>query len=146
MLDRLTDSGRGVIDAARAEVRRLKHRDVGTEHLLLGLFHDRDGMAAQALYQLGIDEDMVRSDVTSIVGVGEKEPKGVIPLDPYAKKVVELAYREASRLGHEQVGPEHILLSIQRNAFGTAPKILANHLRDPRDVWRTVLDLMRTRV
>lgn len=145
MFDRLTDTARGVIDAAGSEARDLRHASVGTEHVLLGLFHARDGIAAQALNQLGLDEETVRSDVIAIVGVGEREPTGNIAFSQHAKKVLELSLREAWQLGHDQIGAEHILLAIQRVSASGAATILANHVQDTDDISRTLLQLMKAR-
>ena len=142
MFERFTDAARAVVVSASTEARDLKHGRIGTEHVLLGLFHSQGDVAGQALAQLGITAKMVRADVISIIGVGEDVPTGHIPFSRRAKKVLELALREALQLSHNYIGTEHILLAIEREADGVAARILATHIEDMQDIRRTVKALI----
>jgi ATP-dependent Clp protease ATP-binding subunit ClpC len=142
MFERFSDTARGVVVKSQEEARGLQHNYIGTEHVLLGLLNSPSGIAAQALSQLGITADMVRDDVVTQVGRGEGTPSGHIPFTRRAKKVLELALREALQFGHNYIGTEHILLAIEREGDGLAAKILADHVRDPSDVPRTVKALI----
>jgi len=124
MYERFTDRARRVIVLAQEEARMLNHHFIGTEHLLLGLLHEDEGVAAQALTQLGVSLDNVRSNVRTVIGQGDVPPVGHIPFTPRAKKVQELALREALQLGHNYIGTEHILLGLIREGQGVGATIL----------------------
>jgi ATP-dependent Clp protease ATP-binding subunit ClpA len=145
MFERFTDNARAVVVAAQNEARYFKHSRIGTEHILLGLFNSPSGIAVDALQQLGITRDMVRADIESMIGKGDGAPSGHIPFSPRAKKVLELALREALQLSHNYIGTEHILLALEREGDGVAVKILASHVENTRDVVRTVKGLIAER-
>jgi ATP-dependent Clp protease ATP-binding subunit ClpA len=125
MFERFTDRARRVVVLAQEEARLLNHNYVGTEHLLLGLIHEGQGVAAKALELLGIRLEAVRAQVEEIVGRGQQAPTGHIPFTPRAKKVLELSLREAKQLGHNYIGTEHILLGLIREGEGVAAHVLA---------------------
>ena len=110
LFERFTDRARRVVVLAQEEARLLNHNYIGTEHILLGLIHEGEGVAAKALESLGISLEAVRSQVEEIIGQGGSSPSGHIPFTPRAKKVLELSLREALQLGHNYIGTEHILL------------------------------------
>jgi ATP-dependent Clp protease ATP-binding subunit ClpA len=126
MFDRFTDRARQVIVLAQDEARLLKHNYIGTEHILLGLLCEEDGIARRVLESLGVSADAARVQILRIVGEGEGEavPAGQIPFTPRAKKVLELALREGLSLGHDYIGTEHILLGIARENHGIAARVL----------------------
>jgi hypothetical protein len=124
MFRRFSPRAREVIISAQQEARALHHNYIGTEHILLGLVRDREGAAGQALHVLGISPDTVREQVLDIIGEGKQEPAGHIPFTPRAKKVLELAVREAVQLGHLYVGTEHILLALIREGDGVGWHVL----------------------
>ena len=124
MFRRFSPRAREVIISAQQEARALHHNYIGTEHILLGLVRDREGAAGQALHVLGISPDTVREQVLDIIGEGKQEPAGHIPFTPRAKKVLELAVREAVQLGHLYVGTEHILLGLIREGDGVGWHVL----------------------
>jgi ATP-dependent Clp protease ATP-binding subunit ClpA len=124
MFERFTDPARRVVVLAQEEARLLNHNYVGTEHLLLGLIHEGQGVAAKALELLGIRLVAVRAQVEEIVGRGHLAPTGHIPFTPRAKKVLELSLREAKQLGHNYIGTEHILLGLLREGEGVAAHVL----------------------
>jgi hypothetical protein len=124
MFERFTDRARRVVVLAQEEARLLDHDFIGTEHLLLGLIHEREGIAARALTALDISLEAVRQEVTEIVGRGEELHGGHIPFTPRAKKVLELSLREALQLGHNYIGTEHILLGLIREGEGVAAQVL----------------------
>jgi hypothetical protein len=124
MFERFTDRARRVVVLAQEEARHLDHNYIGTEHILLGLIHEREGVAARALTELGISLEAVRSEVVEIVGHGAEAPTGHIPFTPRAKKVLELSLREAMSLGHNYIGTEHILLGLIREGEGVAAQVL----------------------
>jgi ATP-dependent Clp protease ATP-binding subunit ClpA len=124
MFERFTDRARRVVVLAQEEARLLNHNYVGTEHLLLGLIHEGQGVAAKALELLGIRLEAVRAQVEEIVGRGQMAPTGHIPFTPRAKKVLELSLREAKQLGHNYIGTEHILLGLLREGEGVATHVL----------------------
>jgi ATP-dependent Clp protease ATP-binding subunit ClpC len=124
MFERFTERARQVIVLAQEEARNLKHNYIGTEHLLLGLLREADGVAARVLGSLEVSLEEVRGEVARIVGEGEHESQGQIPFTPRAKKVLELALREALSLGHNYIGTEHILLGLVRESEGVAARIL----------------------
>ena len=124
MFERFTDSARRVVVLAQEEARLLNHHYIGTEHILLGLVHQDEGVAARALRSLGIRLDPVRSQVLKTVGKGRRSPSGHISFTPRAKKVLELSLREALHLGHNYIGTEHILLGLIREGGGVAAQVL----------------------
>ncbi len=124
MFERFTERARQVIVLAQEEARMLRHNYIGTEHLLLGLLREADGVAARVLGTLDVSLEEVRGEVTRIVGEGDHESQGQIPFTPRAKKVLELALREALSLGHNYIGTEHILLGLMRESEGVAARIL----------------------
>ena len=124
MFERFTDRARRVVVLALEEARLLNHNYVGTEHLLLGLIHEGQGVAAKALELLGIRLEAVRAQVEEIIGQGQSAPTGHIPFTPRAKKVLELSLREAQQLGHNYIGTEHILLGLIREGDGVAARVL----------------------
>jgi hypothetical protein len=125
MFERFTDRARRVVVLAQEEAVGLKHNYIGTEHILLGLIREREGVAARALESLGISLEAVRSEVEEIIGQGQSAPTGQIPFTPRAKKVLELSLREALQLGHSYIGTEHILLGLIREGEGVAAQVLA---------------------
>ncbi|MGI5939445.1 MAG: ATP-dependent Clp protease ATP-binding subunit [Thermoleophilia bacterium] len=125
MFERFTERARQVVVLSQDEARGLRHNYIGTEHLLLGLLRESDGVAAKVLGGLEVGLEEVRNEVTRIVGEGEHGPAGQIPFTPRAKKVLELALREALSLGHNYIGTEHILLGLVRESEGVAARILA---------------------
>jgi ATP-dependent Clp protease ATP-binding subunit ClpA len=126
VFERFTDRARRVVVLAQEEARLLNHDDIGTEHLLLGLIHEGEGVAAKALESLGISLEAVRAQVEEIIGQGQSAPTGHIPFTPRAKKVLELSLREALELGHNYIGTEHILLGLLREGEGVAAQVLVN--------------------
>jgi prophage maintenance system killer protein len=141
---RFTDRARQVMVLTQEEARLLNHNYVGTEHLLLGLLRERNGVAAKALASLGISLAAVRAQVEEIIGRGERGPTGHIPFTPRAKKVLELSLREALQLGHNYIGTEHILLGLLREGEGVAAQVLvklgAGHARLRKQVLRLLAD------
>jgi ATP-dependent Clp protease ATP-binding subunit ClpC len=142
MFERFTDRARRVVVLAQEEARRLNHNYIGTEHLLLGLIHEGEGVAAKALESVGTDLESVRQQVEEIIGQGQQAPSGHIPFTPRAKKVLELALREALQLGHEHIGTEHILLGLIREGEGVAAQLLVKLGADLNRVRETVLGLV----
>jgi ATP-dependent Clp protease ATP-binding subunit ClpC len=130
MFERFTDRARRVVVLAQEEARLLNHDYIGTEHILLGLIHEREGVAARALTGLGISLEAVRAQVEEIIGQGESAPTGHIPFTPRAKKVLELSLREALQLSHNYIGTEHILLGLVREHDGVAAQVLAEQGAD----------------
>jgi len=124
MFERFTDRARRSVVLAQEESRRFNHNYIGTEHLLLGLLAEEEGVAAKTLVALGLTHDAVRRAVDDRVGVGTEAPKGHIPFTPRAKKVLELALREALKLGHDYIGTEHILLGLLTEGEGVAAQIM----------------------
>jgi hypothetical protein len=124
MFERFTDRARRVVVLAQEEARMLNHNYIGTEHILLGLIREREGVGARALESLGISLDAVRLQVEGIIGRGQEAPSGHIPFTPRAKKVLELSLREAVQLGHNYIGTEHILLGLIREGDGVAAQVL----------------------
>jgi ATP-dependent Clp protease ATP-binding subunit ClpC len=130
MFERFSDRARQVVVDAQHEARTLKHNYIGTEHLLLGLLKEPDGASRRALNTLGVRLEETRAQVAEIIGQGDEVTTGQIPFTPRAKKVLELALREALFLGHDYIGSEHILLGIVRVNDGVAPRILLDHGAD----------------
>src|SRR3954462_6504706 len=124
MFERFTDRARRVVVLAQEEARMLSHNYIGTEHILLGLIHEGEGVAAKALESLDISLEAVRAQVEEIIGQGQQAPSGHIPFTPRAKKVLELSLREALQLGHSYIGTEHILLGLIREGEGVAAQVL----------------------
>jgi hypothetical protein len=124
MFERFTDRARRVVVLAQEEARLLNHNYIGTEHILLGLIHEGEGVAAKALESLDISLEAVRAQVEEIIGHGEEKPSSHIPFTPRAKKVLELSLREALQLGHNYIGTEHILLGLIREGEGVAAQVL----------------------
>jgi ATP-dependent Clp protease ATP-binding subunit ClpC len=125
MFERFTDRARSVVVLAQEEASMLRHNYIGTEHILLGLIRDGDGVAAKVLQALGISLEAVRQQVKEIIGQGKEEVKsGHIPFTPRAKKVLELSLREALQLGHNYIGTEHILLGLIHEGQGVAAQVL----------------------
>ena len=119
MFERFTDRARRVVVLAQEEARMLNHNYIGTEHILLGLIHEGEGVAAKALESLGISLEGVRQQVEEIIGQGRQAPNAHIPFTPRAKNVLELSLREALRLGHNYIGTEHVLLGLLELEGGT---------------------------
>jgi hypothetical protein len=142
MLERFTDRARRVVKLAEEEARMLNHDYIGTEHILLGLVHEGDGVAAQVLESLGISLDAVREQVVEIIGRGEQVPPEVIPFTPRSKKVLELSLRESLQLGHDYIGTEHILLGLIREGDGVAAQVLVNLGADLNRVRQQVIQLI----
>ncbi|WP_300084018.1 ATP-dependent Clp protease ATP-binding subunit [Propioniciclava sp.] len=142
MFDRFTDRARRVIVLAQDEARMLNHNYIGTEHLLLGLIHEGEGVAAKALESLGISLEAVRAQVEEIIGQGQQAPMGHIPFTPRAKKVLELSMREALQLNHPYIGTEHILLGLIREGEGVAAQVLIKLGADLNRVRNQVLQLL----
>ncbi len=124
MFERFTDRARRVVVLAQEEARLLNHNYIGTEHILLGLIHEGEGVAAQALESLKISLESVREEVESVIGQGGSAPSGHIPFTPRAKKILELSLREALKLKHNYIGTEHILLGLLREGEGVAAQVL----------------------
>jgi ATP-dependent Clp protease ATP-binding subunit ClpC len=124
LFQRFSDSARRVVVLAQEEARKINHNYIGTEHLLLGLIQEGEGIAARALETMHVELDAVRSQVVEIIGLGSTPPSGHIPFTPRAKKVLELSLREALQLGHNYIGTEHILLGLIREGEGVAAKVL----------------------
>ncbi|MCW2937942.1 MAG: clpC [Actinomycetia bacterium] len=124
MFERFTDRARRVVVLAQEEARLLSHHYIGTEHILLGLLHEGEGLAYRALDEVGIGLEVARAEVETVVGRGKSEPSGHIPFTPRAKKTLELSLREALQLGHNYIGTEHILLGLIREGQGPAIEVL----------------------
>jgi len=142
MFERFTDTARRVVVLAQEEARMLDHDYIGTEHILLGLIHEGEGVAAEALRTVGIGLDAVRGQVEKIIGRGQAAPSGHIPFTPRAKKVLELALREALQLGHNYIGTEHILLGLVREGEGVAAQVLQKLGADLNRVRQAVIRLL----
>jgi ATP-dependent Clp protease ATP-binding subunit ClpA len=142
MFERFTDRARQVVALAQEEARMLNHGWIGTEHILLGLIHEGDGVAARSLESLGISLDAVRQQVEEIIGRGQQAPSGHIPFTPRAKKVLELSLRESLQLGHNYIGTEHILLGLLREGDGVAAQVLVRLGADLNRVLRQVIQLL----
>src|SRR5680860_518427 len=142
MFERFTDRARRVVVLAQEEARMLSHNYIGTEHILLGLIHEGEGVAAKALESLGISLEAVRAQVEEIIGQGQQAPSGHIPFTPRAKKVLELSLREALQLGHNYIGTEHILLGLIREGEGVAAQVLVKLGADLGRVRQQVIQLL----
>jgi len=142
MFEVFTDRARRVVVLAQEEARMLNHNYIGTEHLLLGLIHEGEGVAATALESLGISLQDVRQNVEEMIGRGQHELSGHIPFTPRTKKVLELSLRESQQLGHDYIGTEHILLGLIREAEGVAAQVLVKMGADLNRVRQQVLQLL----
>jgi len=142
LFQRLTDRARRSMALAQDEARLLRHNYIGTEHLLLGLLHEGDGVAARALESMGISLDGARGQVKEIIGRGNDSPAGHIPYTPRAKKVLELSLREALQLGHHYVGTEHVLLGLLREGQGVAAQVLTRLGAEHAQVREHILGLL----
>ena len=142
MFERFTDRARRVVVLAQEEARLLNHSYIGTEHILLGLIHEGEGVAAKALESLSISLEAVRAQVEEIIGQGGSSPSGHIPFTPRAKKVLELSLREALQLGHNYIGTEHILLGLIREGEGVAAQVLVKLGADLSRVRQQVIQLL----
>jgi ATP-dependent Clp protease ATP-binding subunit ClpC len=142
VFERFTDRARRVVVLAQDEARMLNHNYIGTEHLLLGLIQEGEGVAAQALDALGISLADARRDTEEIIGQGPAAPTGHMPFTPRAKKVLELALREALQLGHNYIGTEHILLGLVREGEGVAAQVLQKLGADLARVREIVVELL----
>ena len=142
MFERFTDRARRVVVLAQEEARLLNHNYIGTEHILLGLIHEGEGVAARSLEGLRIDFESVRHQVVEIIGQGSQAPSGHIPFTPRAKKVLELSLREALQLGHNYIGTEHILLGLIREGEGVAAQVLVKLGAELTKVRQTVIQLL----
>src|ERR671925_379134 len=143
MFERFTDGARRVVVLAQEEARMLNHNYIGTEHILLGLIHEGEGVAAKALESLNISLEAVRQQVEEIIGQGQAAPTGHIPFTPRAKKVLELSLREALQLGHNYIGTEHILLGLIREGEGVAAQVLQKLGADLSRVRQQVIQLLQ---
>ncbi|MBU6347060.1 MAG: ATP-dependent Clp protease ATP-binding subunit [Actinomycetales bacterium] len=142
MFERFTDRARRVVVLAQEEARMLNHNYIGTEHILLGLIHEGEGVAAKALEAMDISLEAVRAQVEEIIGQGQQAPSGHIPFTPRAKKVLELSLREALQLGHNYIGTEHILLGLIREGEGVAAQVLVKLGADLNSVRQQVIQLL----
>lgn len=146
MFERFTDRARRAVVLAQEEARKLDHGYIGTEHLLLGLIREGEGVAARALESLGISLKTVREQVVARVGRGRRPPSGHIPFTERAKRVLELSLRESGQLGHRYIGTEHILLAIIREGNGVAAQVLTGLGADLDRVRQQVIELLQGRV
>ncbi len=142
MFERFTERARQVVVLAQDEARALKHNYIGTEHLLLGLLREEEGLAARVLESLGIEVEAARAQVAGIIGQGDEVTFGQIPFTPRAKKVLELALREALSLGHNYIGPEHILLGLVRENEGVAARILLDFDADAEKIRNEIIRML----
>jgi ATP-dependent Clp protease ATP-binding subunit ClpC len=146
MFERFTERARRTVVLAQEEARMLEHNYIGTEHILLGLIHEGEGVAARALESLGISHEAVRQQVEEIIGRGQQAPTGHIPFTPRAKKVLELSLREALQLGHTYIGTEHILLGLIREGDGVAAQVLVRLGADLDRTRRRVIEVLHGRL
>ena len=140
MFERFTERARQVVVLAQDEARTLRHNYIGTEHLLLGLLREEEGLAAHVLESLGVTLEEVRAQVARIVGRGDEVTTGQIPFTPRAKKTLELSLREAMSLGHNYIGTEHILLGLARDEDGVAMQVLREYDVDGQRIRDTVIE------
>jgi len=145
MFQRFTDRARRVVHLAKEEAWLLRHNYLGTEHLLLGLLYEGDGVAAHALISLGVSLDDVRARVEEFIGRGDGPVQADVPFTPRSRKVLELSLREAMRLGHHYIGTEHILLGLLREGEGVGAQILTDLGADHARVMERVIDLLNER-
>ncbi len=144
MFERFTDRARRVVVLAQEEARELNHNYIGTEHILLGLLREKQGVAGQALQARGVTLEDARLRVAAIVSRGTDAPSGHIPFTPRAKKVLELSLREAMALGHEYIGTEHILLGLIREGEGVASHVLTDLGAGGEQVREKVIELLHS--
>lgn len=142
MFERFTDRARRVVTLSQEEARLLSHNYIGTEHILLGLVHESEGVAGKALEALGIKLDEIRTSVEEKIGRGADSPPGHIPFTPRAKRVLELSLREALQLGHNYIGTEHILLGLVREGEGVAAQVLIERGAELAMVRQKVIQLL----
>jgi hypothetical protein len=142
VFERFTERARHVVVLAQEEAGALRHNYVGTEHLLLGLLREDEGLAARVLESLGLTAERVRGHVVRILGSGEEVTAGQIPFTPRTKKVLDLALREALSLGHNHIGTEHILLGLVRENEGVAARILLDFDADPERIRNEVIRML----
>ena len=142
MFERFTDRARRVVVLAQEEARMLNHNYIGTEHILLGLVHEGEGIASKALLSLNVSLDAVRRQVEEVIGRGGSPPGGHIPFTPRAKKVLELSLREALQLGHNYIGTEHILLGVIREGEGVGAQVLTKLGANLERVRQAVIHLL----
>ena len=142
MFERFTDRARRVVVLAQEEARMLNHDYIGTEHILLGLIREGEGVAARALESLGISQEAVRRQVEEIIGQGQRAPPEHIPFTPQAKKVLELAWRESQQLGHDYIGTEQLLVGLIREGDGVAAQVLVGLGADLNRVRQQVAQLL----
>jgi ATP-dependent Clp protease ATP-binding subunit ClpC len=145
VFQRFTERARRVVVLAQEEARRLRHNYIGTEHLLLGVLREEEGVGARVLASLGVTLDGVRAQVGSIVGQGDEVTTGQIPFTPRAKRVLELSLREALALGHDYIGTEHLLLGLVREREGVAAKILLDLDIDAERIRERTFELLSTK-
>jgi len=143
MFERFTDRARRVVVLAQEEARMLNHNYIGTEHILLGLVHEGDGVAARVLSSMDISLEAVRMRVEEIIGQGQAAPAGHIPFTPRAKKVLELSLREALQLGDDYIGTEHILLGLVREGEGVAFQVLTAMGADAERLRESVIEMVQ---
>jgi ATP-dependent Clp protease ATP-binding subunit ClpC len=145
MFERFTERARRVVVLAQEEARALSHNYIGTEHILLGLIHENEGVAAKSLESMGISLDAVRTQVEEIIGEGRITPSGQIPFTPRAKKVLELSLHESIQLGHNYIGTEHILLGLIREGEGLGAQVLVKLGADLDRVRQQVIEMLSGR-
>ncbi|MEV0391343.1 Clp protease N-terminal domain-containing protein, partial [Nonomuraea sp. NPDC050643] len=143
MFERFTDRARRVVVLAHEEAKMLNHHYIGTEHVLLGLLSEGEGVAAKALESLGIGLEAVRRQVEEVIGQGATPPEGHIPFTPRAKQVLGLSLREALQLGHDYIGTEHMLLGLIREGDGVAVQVLVKLGAEPNRVRRQVVQMLQ---
>jgi ATP-dependent Clp protease ATP-binding subunit ClpA len=144
MFERFTDRARRVVVLAQEEARRMQHNYIGTEHILLALIGEGNGVAFRILDRLGMSIDGTREEVKAMVGTGTGAPSGHIPFTPRAKKTLELSLREALQLQHNYIGTEHILLGVIREGEGIGAQVLKQHSADLATIRTEVVDLLAT--
>jgi ATP-dependent Clp protease ATP-binding subunit ClpC len=142
MFERFTERARQVVVLAQEESRLLKHNYIGTEHILLGLLREEEGLAARVLHSFDITVEEVRAQVARFIGEGDEVTTGQIPFTPRAKKVLELALREALSLGHNYIGTEHVLLGIVRENSGVAARILLDFDADAETIRNEIIPML----
>jgi ATP-dependent Clp protease ATP-binding subunit ClpC len=142
LFERFTERARQVVVLAQDEARALKHNYIGTEHILLGLLREEEGLAARVLESLDITVEEVRAQVARIVGQGDEVTTGQIPFTPRAKKVLELSLREALALGHNYIGTEHVLLGLVREEEGVAARVLLDFDADAESIRDQVVRML----
>jgi ATP-dependent Clp protease ATP-binding subunit ClpC len=142
MFERFTERARQVVVLAQDEARALKHNYIGTEHILLGLLREEEGLAARVLESLDISVEGVRAQVARFVGQGDEVTSGQIPFTPRAKRVLELALREAVALGHNYIGNQHILLGLVRENEGVAARILLDFDADAEKIRNEIIRML----